>query len=452
VRSEAPLASSATRAPTAGRARAAFDLTRVTVSTPQRRVDLAVPAWLPLAELLPDLLGYAGVELADAGERHGGWRLARADGTRLSHGASLGAQAVRDGDVLHLVPSRLDWPELEYDDAAEAVAASARRIGPLWSATATRAAAVVSGCSLLAAGALLYPQWKVSAGVALLLLAAAGVAVRAYHDGPAGAALAGCAMPYALAAGLACGVTGTWRAAAAGAGLVLVALVGGVATASTLPLFAAGATAGAWAVAGGVLAVRLGPAGAAALLAALMTFALGALPGLAGRLGRLPDPYSVPPPQPGVESAVRRADALLTGALAGHALAGVGAAGVLVVSGGTAGRVLAAVVGAVAVLRARMFAPVRHRVPVLAAGLASLGLLAGVHLAATGPAARSVPVAVVTAAGLAVLGAGLRYAGRAPSPYAARAADILETALVLLVVPAVCAVLGLFAKVGSLGG
>ncbi len=103
----------------------AVGLARVTVSTPRRRVDVALPEQVPLAELLPEVLRHAGEGLADDGEQHGGWLLRRADGTVLAGGQALAAQGVRDGAVLHLVPARTEWPEFEYDDVVEALADAA---------------------------------------------------------------------------------------------------------------------------------------------------------------------------------------------------------------------------------------------------------------------------------------------------------------------------------------
>ena len=44
-------------------------LARVTISAPQRRVDVALPEHVPLAELLPEVLRHAGEGLADDGEK-----------------------------------------------------------------------------------------------------------------------------------------------------------------------------------------------------------------------------------------------------------------------------------------------------------------------------------------------------------------------------------------------
>jgi len=81
-------------------------LTRVTIASPQRRVDVVLPDTVALAELMPQLVQRAGEGLADTGQRHGGWLLHRADGTPLAPTASLADATVPDGTVLHLVPAR----------------------------------------------------------------------------------------------------------------------------------------------------------------------------------------------------------------------------------------------------------------------------------------------------------------------------------------------------------
>ena len=64
-------------------------------------------------------------------------------------GRTLAAQNVRDGEILHLTPRYQEWPELEYDDVAEAIASGARRYGVAWSATATRVTGLVAGVCVL---------------------------------------------------------------------------------------------------------------------------------------------------------------------------------------------------------------------------------------------------------------------------------------------------------------
>ncbi|MGN9910697.1 type VII secretion integral membrane protein EccD [Phytohabitans sp. LJ34] len=433
-------------------------LARVTISTPRRRLDVALPEQVPVAELLPEVLRHAGDGLADDGERHGGWILRRADGAALSAGQALLPQGVRDGELLFLLPARVRWAEPAYDDVVEAIADGARRRGASWSPGATRVAGLAAaGAPLalgLAAAVRATPPWHlVPAVVAALLLVAGAVVARARRDGLTGAALAGYALPYAFAAGALLAGSGRPAQALAGSAALLVAsLLGAAGVAAHLRVFVAGGTAG---LLGGLSALAalggLTPHGAAAVLLAVLACGVGALPLLAIRLGRLPlppvtSPVTSPPDPAGVEVAAERTEEILTGLLAGLAVLAVAASAVLVTTGGLAGRLLVGVAAAGLLLRARLFAAVHHRVPLVAAGLGG-AVAAGAALLATGDE----PMLLAVAAGgtLAALAAAA-YAHRPPSPYLGRAADVLDTALVVCVVPVACAVLDLYAAVRDL--
>ncbi|MEV0396078.1 type VII secretion integral membrane protein EccD [Polymorphospora rubra] len=467
-------------------------LARVTVSAPRRRVDVAVPEHLPLAELLPELLRHAGEGLADDGEQHGGWVLRRTDGAPLAAGQGLQPQGVRDGEVLHLVPARARWPELEYDDVVEVIAEAARRGGGAWSAGATRTATVAVAGVPLAVGLLTLvlagPGWPVGAyaglTAAILLTLAGTVASRAYGDAVGGAALGGFAMPYAfvgggllVASGDPVGVPGPlrWLGApellAASVALLLVAVLGLAGVAAVVRVFTAGVLVGLLGAVAATAGFFLPGAGTAAILTVLLVCGIGVLPLLAIRLGRLPmPPVTLPsgaggaedfpaadaarerPDRRRVHDAVARTEELLAGMLVGHALLTVAAATVLVTTGGWAGRSLVAVAAAALLLRSRLFATRRQRVPLVIAGSAGFAVLGAALAAAADPAvglvvlAGGVPVALLTVI------AGATYARRPPSPYLGRAADLLDTATVLCLVPVACAVLGLYGRARDLLG
>ncbi|TDC80711.1 type VII secretion integral membrane protein EccD [Micromonospora sp. KC606] len=462
-------------------------LARVTISAPGRRVDVALPEQVPLAELLPEVLRHAGEGLADDGERHGGWVLRRPDGAILATAQALLPQGVRDGEVLHLVPAHDQWPELEYDDVVEAIADGARRRGSAWSPTATRAAALAGAAVPLAVGLVAVlaggPQhragWPVAVTVALVLAVAGTVASRAYGDGPTGATLGGYALPYAFAAGALAvssgdpvGVfgplpwLGTAELLAGSLVLLLVAVLGLLGAATRLRVFVAGATVGAVGAPAALGGLLLDPAGTAAVLSCVLVFALGVLPLLAIRLGKMPlPPINLPagptggpdgvrdlPDRVRVHAAVARTEEMLTGMLIGHAVLAVAAGFVLGVAGGVAGRLLMAVTSAVLLLRSRLFVAVRHRVPPVLAGLAGAAVL-GVLLAARSGDAVLLALAVGgLLVALTAVAAGTTYARRPVSPYVGRVADLTDTALVVAVVPVACAVLGLYdAARGLLG-
>ncbi|WFE37225.1 type VII secretion integral membrane protein EccD [Micromonospora sp. WMMD998] len=455
-------------------------LARVTISAPRRRVDVALPEQVPLAELLPEVLRHAGEGLADDGERHGGWVLRRTDGAVLATAQALLPQGVRDGEVLHLVPARAEWPELEYDDVVEAIVDGSRRRGAAWSAGATRAATLAGAgvplavglVAVLSAGPGQPGGWPVAAAVALILVLAATAASRAYGDGPAGTALGGYALPWAAAAGALAVGSGDpvgplpglrWLGApellVGSVALLLVAVLAllGVAHRSRVPV--AGVTAGAGGAASALGALPLDPAGTAAVLLGVLVFALGGLPLLAIRVGKLPlPPLTLPTPagtrdlpdRGRVHAAVARAEEALTGMLLGHAALAVGAAVVLVATGGTAGRLLVAVACGVLLLRSRLFVAVRHRVPAVTAGLAGYALLGVVLAQRVGPGGRLALAVGGLALALAAVTAGVTYARRPVSPYLGRLADLTDTALVVAVVPVACAVLDLYDRARGL--
>ncbi|MBX7264819.1 type VII secretion integral membrane protein EccD [Micromonospora sp. Llam7] len=462
-------------------------LARVTVSAPQRRVDVALPEHVPLAELLPEVLRHAGEGLADDGERHGGWVLRRADGTVLVTGQALLAQGVRDGEVLHLVPARSQWPELEYDDVVEAVADGARRRGGAWSPGATRAVALAGAgvpltvglLALAAGGPADAAGWPAATVVAVLLVLAGTVLSRAQGDGPAGATLGGYALPYAAMAGALAVSSGDpvgpvgalpWIGApellAGSVALLLGSVLGLLGVATRLRVFVAGVVVGAAGAPAAVGGMLLGPAGAAAVLLCVLAFAIGAIPLLAIRLGKVPlPPVTLPsgapddpdrardlPDRGRVYAAVTRTEEMLSGMLIGHGVLAVGAAVLLGVAGATAGRLLVGVTSAVLLLRARVFAAVRHRVPPVLAGLAGYAVLGGALAGAGGAPGRLALVAGGLLLALLVVAGGTTYARRPVSPYVGRVADLTDTVLVVSVVPTACAVLGLYERARGLLG
>jgi type VII secretion integral membrane protein EccD len=456
------------------------NLTRVTIAAPRRRLDVALPDRVPLAELLPELLQRAGEELADAGAEHDGWVLRRSVGDPLAAVSTLASADVQDGEVLHLVPSRLAWPDLEYDDVVEAIAAGVRGLGSPWSAPATRVAGVLAAGAVVAA-ALLGPLRAGVGAVTPLALAAtfliaAVLAVRAYGEVLVGACLGGYGLPLSFLGGIRLVGAGPIRPAhllGGGAVLAVWSLATAVAVARGLRVFAAGAVAGVLAAAGAALGTGSLGWHAAAPLAVTATIGVLAAPTLAVRLGRLPLPVVVLPPgtaeappiaetpePPGdgdpatadpdrLDEAVARSDELLAGLLLGSVLTAVAAVAVLIRTAGPAGQALAIAVGLALLTRARTFAAVRQRVPLLAGGSAALllAVFAGVL--------RLTDLALGPAVALAALGltvAGARYHRRAPSPYLGRAADVLDVVCLLSVVPLAAWVLGLYGQLKGLSG
>ncbi|MEJ8280255.1 type VII secretion integral membrane protein EccD [Pseudonocardia spirodelae] len=430
--------------------------TRVAVHTPRGRLDVALPADVAVAELVPmvrELLGRGTPGLPQA------WRFTGPAGGALPPDATLDELGVREGELLHLGPPRPAPAPPVLDDAAEAVAGVVREAGTGATARAGSAGAVLTTA---AAAAVLSTvdgpgrPWAcalaaVAAGVALL------VAYRTAHDPRVAGAAALCAVPVAAAAGLtalpAPPGAGALLLAAAGAGLAAAAGQALVRTVSPV-LLAVALTAGATAAA--ALARLLLDAPVTAVAAGLAAPALAAgplLPRLALRLAGVPAP-AVPTGADGLADAERvlpgdellaragLARGLYLGTLAGTADPAAGAAAVAA-AGGPPGGLLLLETAAVLLLRARSCAePAAARVQAAAAVVAVA--------AAAVPAALTLSAALrpAVAAGLLLAVAGGAAAVRAaPSPPARRALDVGELVLTAAAIPAALAAMGLFALV-----
>lgn len=455
-------------------------LARVTIVAPKRRLDVAVPNTMAVAELLPHLLRHAGDDLADVGDRQGGWVLRRATGAMLEPSRNLAAQGVRDGELLHLAPGRDDWPELAYDDVVEVIASSARRAARSWGAQATRRCGLAVASALLGLGLVVLarsgPPWTVPGVAALglaVVLGLTGVLLsRAFTDAVAGAVVMGCALPYAFASGVLLtlpedsGVTGISAPGVllGSALLALFGILGYTGVSAVHRLFMAGISIGV--IGAGAALMTMAGASVTGAAAAAMTVAIGLLPGyplVATWLGRIPMP-ALParaediltdaprPPRADVFTAVARGTELLTGLLLATAVVSTCAIALLsTVEDSTPALALCVAACVALLLRARLFAAPQQRLPLLVAGLVGviwLGIDASSKApAGTGPLA-ALGVLIVVA--VIVLAAGLRFGSSPPSPYLGRAADILDVVAIMALIPLACWVLGVFGAVQDL--
>lgn len=451
---------------------------RLTVITPKWRVDLAVPVDIPVSDLLATLVRSMGPELADDGAAHGGWVLQQLGKPPLDPSATLSSAQVRDGDVLRLRPGSSQLPELAFDDVLDAVATGVNERTPRWRPQHTARA-----CVLFASAALLFalftamltgPKWVASAiatGVTAVLLLGAAVALgRAFNQRAAGVTAGSFAIAFAAASG-ATALGDSHRVWAFGATQLLPALCAAVfAAVLALSLLGTGVTIFVAVITAGVLGAigtgvsniaSLGVYGAAALVAAIALACSPFLPMLAFRLSRLPLP-SIPSSADDlrrdtsrVEGAsvlnqAVRADQYLTGLTSATAIT-VAASAALVAPGGVSERVLAGVLGAILVLRARLFTGRGQRSAMLiGGGVAGLALVVS-RAAATHGLTRVlafVVPAVVLAAVFLVLAVALPE--RRFAPTWARFADVVESLLILSVIPLALGVIGVYGAVRNL--
>jgi type VII secretion integral membrane protein EccD len=453
-------------------------LSRVTIVAPRSRVDVALPADVPLIDLLPALLEAAG-GAADEPGRRDGWSLSRMGGTELDSSRTPAQLSVRDGELLYLRPRGDAVPLTVFDDFVDALASGTRdRLGR-WTPQTTRITGQVAGIVALLAGAAAlpltgppYPASGVTGlAVAAALLIVAMVFARAIGEARIGTAFALVATAYAGIGGLLIlagerslnQLTVAHVTVAATAAVVATAIASaGVPVAA--PIFlGAGACAGAVFVTLGISAGLDTSLAAGAAVAVILAYAtLPAMPMLAYRLAGLPRP-SVPTEREHLRQETepvdaarvfelgRRADAFLSSMLGALAIISAGAA-VVVASDGVRGLALAGALVLLPVLRSRWFSGRTQRLPlVIAGGIALAAIAVAMFLdAEKGPRLLAVlGLAVVVAA--ASVGFGI-VGQRQASPPFNRFLDIVETLVILAVAPLAAWVTGLLEWVRAIRG
>jgi type VII secretion integral membrane protein EccD len=462
----------------------ASELCRLTVVAPSGMAEVALPADVPLTDLLPTLVKQAGGELPDAGLVHDGWVLQRLGGSPLDEDQTPAALALRDGETVYLRPRQAELPTIDFDDLVDGVSTGIRDRTDRWRGGFTRAA--YQGVMLVALaaglGVLLLPgptgtRAGVAGGLAVLLLVGGAGASRAAGDAVGGAGLGVAAMLYAalcglLAPGLPAGASGlrgllaapnvlAAGVAAAAAGVLALLLVGAL-----QPLFLGlVVVAGGVAVAGLLAAAADRTAAESAAAVSVLALACSVLaPITAFRLAR----FQLPPlpstaeelqqdvdPLPGQSLLARTAvaDRYLTGLFGAVGLLCAGCLTVLAAAPGWASRTLAAAICLALLLRSRVLRSGWQRLVALGPALYGLAVLA-IELARDVPAEVRAPAgvgALAVLAGLCLIGAHL-LPERRMTPLWGRAGDILETLVAASLVPLALTVLGLFGYVRGLGG
>jgi len=457
----------------------AIDICRITVVGPRRRVDIALPAQVPFADLFPAIARLSELDSSDLRRAPGGWSLQRLGQRSFEPTDTPASAELLDGELIYLRPRVAELPEMVSDDIADEI--SGVHEGPgRWTAGDARRAALSAGAAALLAGAAVIARsglaWAelaaLAGGMAVLLLAAAAAVSRAVGDAAAGVMLGYTALPYAFLAGLAAesgtaqadGGRGTDALVHAGAlgplagfGVLLFAAVV-AAAAVALPAFLGVAIAALFGLAASWLAysVRVPAAGSAALAVTLALALASLIPGLAFRLARLrlpPIPASAEDlrndallaPAPDVRDRAAAADQIVAGALCGIGLIGGGAELALALGHGPLPRVMAVVLAGALLLRSLVFRGRAQRLWLMipaVAGLVLLGVVVG------GPFAL---LALAVGAGV-VAGVGTWLTGHRPSPFWRRAADVADTALVIALLPLALGVAGVLGRLHGLAG
>ena len=441
----------------------ASDVCRVTIYTPRRSADVALPVYLPLSDLVPALIPMIDPGLGEQMPGRG-VVLQRVGHEPLAADRTPAALGLRDGDVLHMRAADEAMPALRFDDLVDGVAVSVSRLHRRWRTEHLRPLLAASAgvifalsCILLALAAADADSLITAASLSAALLACGVGADRGFGDRAAGvvlalaacahAALTGALVPAAVELDLA----HPWRQMllVGGAALFLLSVTARALFAPAGALFLGlGAVAGLATVGGGLAVgfhLTVGQTSVAVVVLAL----IGSLttPVVACWLAglRLPDiPHVLdvaernvePLSEEGIVGAARAADRYITALYSAVATATL--AGVLgeVAKGSWTALAFGAAVSALLLYRSRSLSGLWQTAAVVCSGVA--GLVA-VTIRSSGRLGHPWPelfaATAVMTAGIAFLAASRVVVERSIRPYWGRAGEIAESLLALAVVP-----------------
>ncbi|NIH82652.1 type VII secretion integral membrane protein EccD [Amycolatopsis viridis] len=447
---------------------------RVTVVAPSTRIDVALPADVAVADLMPMLLEMARETSPDGGARHGGWALAKLGDAPLDPSRTLASLGIVDGDLLQLRKRSDNPPPPLYDDVVDAIAdAQPDTFRPWTTETARRIGHIAGGLALFTAALALFTGGPLFGGNGLAAALTAGVAAiaclavgatlaKAYQAEATGVVIAAAGgLPFAFVAGFYAvpGLTVRANLLLASGLVVILAAVAIMIMGAGITTFIAAATAGVIGVVAFTVATLIAhPApGVAAGTAAGALALISLLPRATIWLAKLPLPH-VPstaeelkedtafPDYTEIERRTALAHKYMTGLLIGCGGATAVAAIITASAPGVWGILTAAVATMVLLLRARSYANGSQAVALLTTGIVSgAGILIG-WLGTQSPAGRLLWVfGVLVIVGAGALVVGVVFPNQRFSPPLRRTVEIFEAVCIATVLPLALAVMNLYA-------
>ncbi len=447
---------------------------RVTVVAPRTRIDVALPADVAVADLMPMLLDMARETSPDGGARHGGWALAKLGDAPLDPSRTLASLGIVDGDLLQLRKRNDNPPPPLYDDVVDAIAdAQPDTFRPWTKETARRIGHIAGGLALFTAAVALFfggPLFggnglaaALTAGVAAIACLAVGATLaKAYQAEATGVVIAAAGgLPFAFVAGFYAvpGLTVRANLLLASGLVVILAAVAIMIMGAGITTFIAAATAGVIGVVAFTIATLIAhpAAGIAAGTAAGALALISLLPRATIWLAKLPLPH-VPgtaeelkedttfPDYTEIERRTAVAHNYMTGLLIGCGSATAIAAIITATAPGVWGILTAAVATMVLLLRARSYANGSQAVALLTTGIVSgAGILLG-WLGTQTPMGRLLWVfGVLVIIGAGSLVVGVVFPNQRFSPPLRRTVEIFEAICIATVLPLALAVMDLYA-------
>jgi type VII secretion integral membrane protein EccD len=460
-------------------ANAANDLCRVAIVAGKRSAELALPAHLPLIDLLPTLVTLVDESIAVESTARGVilQRLGEAPLDEERTPATLG---LRDGDVLYLRSRDAAMPPLKFDDLIDGVAVRIRELADRWSPSRTRwlfvalaMACLVTGLMILALPGPYLPRAATAGLVAAALLIGAVAGSRALGDRAISIALALSAVPFAglcgaLVPSVSAGGTEPVQTnfLAGAAAMATAAALARIALDDGGPIFFGVAVAGMAVTIGGFLAVvaPVDPTQAAAIVVAVVLLLSPVVPSVAFRLSgmRMPDlPNSVedinrdiePIPEPVMIARTAASDRYATAMYLALGLVCGGGLVLLTRPPGWAFPTFSFALSTLLLLRYRMLTSTWQRYAVVIPGVLGYALLVIRFASAASPLIRiAVYAMAMVLVGMTLLTSSQMMVDRRPRPYWGRIAEISESLLALSLLPLGLTVLGVFGMVRGLAG
>ncbi len=455
----------------------AFDpgLRRVCVHAGTTAVDLALPAAVPVAALIPAIVGVLEGRGTDRPARAEAvrYRLSRPGLPPLPASTTLAQNGIRDGAVLVLSQCATEMPAPYCDDVAEAVSAALGAAVPPAGKQARRRAVRLTGAvaagGITGIGCLLLVRNTLGTNAAgttvaaatagLVALLFATIAHRAYRDAIAGLTLSVVATAFAAVAGLLAvpgppGAPHVLLAAmtAAVTSVLALRLTGcGVVTLTALSWFAVAVAVAA--LAGVITAAPLHVIGsvAALLFLGLLEAAARLSVGLAG-LSPQPSSRLAGPDADVLAGKAIRADNWLTSLLAAFSASAALGAILTALAARTSGAArvggiaLAALTGTLLLLRARSHIDRTRMLMFVVTGFAT----AATAFALTVSGTRQGPWLVTVTASSVAAASYLGFAATPLSPIARRGVELLECLVLVVMVPLTCWICGLYGAVRGL--
>ncbi|MBB2934778.1 type VII secretion integral membrane protein EccD [Amycolatopsis bartoniae] len=445
----------------------------------KKATDVALPAEVPLADLLPAILPQFGAEWIEQGADHEGWVVQRLGEEPLDEDRTLAELNLLDGETVYLRPRADQLAAIDYDDLVDGVGQQVREHPGVWTPAHTRwmfrigsAAVLLFGLFLVSGAGAVWVETLLSGVVAVLLTGGSALVARGAGKPQVAVILAGVGVCYAALCGtlvvdlLDPAATAMIRVTGGAAG-ALVALAAGLVAVADGALLFTGATVFALVLALAGLIGSVTPASPpeAAAIVLVVTLIMGVfVPATAFRLSGL----TLPMLPTGAEElsediepvphklVVERGAATVGYSTALHIGLGLGQLvllPMLVVEGYGWSMVLSLVMAFLMFLRARHPGGTVQRWSILLpATVAVLANLVHIGLEQS-PFGRLMVVFVpVFAVGTVLLLLGERLPGRRLRPYWGRAVEILESVTAVAILPILLQVLHVYSYMRGLAG